>query len=78
METQRLVKERGRRVVTRIADARDREALRAALHEGVAELGVSRSWSLEPVSAPWRQATTRRTSSSPPTSTSPESRTRLP
>jgi SDR family mycofactocin-dependent oxidoreductase len=39
METERLVKERGRRVVTRIADVRDREALRTALDEGVAELG---------------------------------------
>ncbi len=38
-ETARLVKEKGRRVVTRIADVREAEAMRAAVAEGVAELG---------------------------------------
>jgi SDR family mycofactocin-dependent oxidoreductase len=38
-ETARLVEEQDRRIVTRIADVRDREALQAAVTEGVAELG---------------------------------------
>lgn len=39
METEHLVKERGRRVVTHIADVRDRTELRAALDEGLRQLG---------------------------------------
>ena len=38
-ETARLVEKAGRRVVTRQADTRDSGALRAAVEEGVAELG---------------------------------------
>jgi SDR family mycofactocin-dependent oxidoreductase len=38
-ETARLVKEKGRRAVTRITDVRDAEGMRAAVAEGVAELG---------------------------------------
>ena len=38
-ETVRLVKDEGRRVVARMADVRDRAALRAAVSDGVAELG---------------------------------------
>jgi SDR family mycofactocin-dependent oxidoreductase len=38
-ETVRLVKDEGRRVVARKADVRDRAALRAAVSDGVAELG---------------------------------------
>jgi SDR family mycofactocin-dependent oxidoreductase len=38
-ETARLVEKTGRRVVTRLADIRDRAALRKAIDEGVAELG---------------------------------------
>ena len=37
--TAKLVREHGRRVVTRIADVRDYEALERAVNEGVAELG---------------------------------------
>jgi len=38
-ETARLVKEQGRRAVTRVVDVRDRPALGRAFEEGVAELG---------------------------------------
>jgi SDR family mycofactocin-dependent oxidoreductase len=38
-ETVRLVESEGRRVVARMADVRDRAALRAAVSDGVAELG---------------------------------------
>lgn len=38
-ETARLVEKEGRRVVTEIADVRDRAALSAAIDRGVAELG---------------------------------------
>ncbi|GAA2127493.1 mycofactocin-coupled SDR family oxidoreductase [Actinomadura napierensis] len=38
-ETARLVEERGRRIVTRVADVRERSQLGAALADGVAELG---------------------------------------
>src|ERR1700735_4076075 len=38
-ETARLVEKEGQRVVTEIADVRDRAALSAAIDEGVAELG---------------------------------------
>ncbi|MFI8952042.1 mycofactocin-coupled SDR family oxidoreductase [Streptomyces sp. NPDC053750] len=38
-ETARLVEKTGRRVVARRADVRDRDALKAAIDEGVAELG---------------------------------------
>ena len=38
-ETERLVKERGRQFVGRVADVRDREALRSAVDEGLAQLG---------------------------------------
>lgn len=38
-ETARLVKERGRQVVTRVADVRDPSALQAAVEDGVAQLG---------------------------------------
>jgi SDR family mycofactocin-dependent oxidoreductase len=38
-ETERLVKERGRQVVTRIADVRHRAELRDALDEGISQLG---------------------------------------
>ncbi|OEJ36266.1 mycofactocin-coupled SDR family oxidoreductase [Streptomyces agglomeratus] len=38
-ETARLVEKTGRRIVTRRADVRDRDALKAAIDEGVAELG---------------------------------------
>jgi SDR family mycofactocin-dependent oxidoreductase len=38
-ETERLVKERGRQFVGRIADVREKEALRAAVDEGLAQLG---------------------------------------
>jgi len=38
-ETVRLVEHEGRRVVARMADVRDRAALRAAVSDGVAELG---------------------------------------
>src|SRR4051794_13393793 len=38
-ETARLVEKAGRRVVTRRVDVRDRDALKAAVDEGVAELG---------------------------------------
>lgn len=38
-ETERLVKELGRQIVTRIADVRDRKELAAAVDAGVAELG---------------------------------------
>lgn len=38
-ETARMVKDRGRRVVTAVADVRDRPALEAAAQRGVAELG---------------------------------------
>ncbi|WP_217170923.1 mycofactocin-coupled SDR family oxidoreductase [Streptomyces sp. AC512_CC834] len=38
-ETARLVEKTGRRVVTKLADTRDRAALRQAIDEGVAQLG---------------------------------------
>ncbi|KAA9163677.1 mycofactocin-coupled SDR family oxidoreductase [Amycolatopsis acidicola] len=38
-ETARQVEKRGRRIVTRTADVRDRDALHAAVADGVAELG---------------------------------------
>jgi NAD(P)-dependent dehydrogenase (short-subunit alcohol dehydrogenase family) len=38
-ETARLVREQGRRAVTRVADVRDADAMLAAVAEGVAELG---------------------------------------
>ncbi|MER6074415.1 mycofactocin-coupled SDR family oxidoreductase [Streptomyces sp. NPDC001817] len=38
-ETARLVRKTGRRAVVRVADVRDRDALRRAVDEGVAELG---------------------------------------
>ncbi|BFV56581.1 mycofactocin-coupled SDR family oxidoreductase [Kitasatospora sp. CMC57] len=38
-ETARLVEKTGRRIVTKQADVRDRAALKAAIDEGVAELG---------------------------------------
>src|ERR1700748_376297 len=38
-ETARLVEKEGQRVVTEIADVRDRTALAAAIDRGVAELG---------------------------------------
>lgn len=38
-ETARLVEKTGRRIVTKVADIRDRAALRKAIDEGVAELG---------------------------------------
>ncbi|MFI9024323.1 mycofactocin-coupled SDR family oxidoreductase [Streptomyces sp. NPDC053560] len=38
-ETAALVEKAGRRAVTKVADVRDRDALRAAIDEGVAELG---------------------------------------
>lgn len=39
VETVKLVEDTGRRIVARQADVRDRGALRAALEDGIAELG---------------------------------------
>ena len=40
-ETERLVKDTGRRIVTRQADVRERAELKAAIEDGVRELGLS-------------------------------------
>ena len=50
-ETARLVEKEGQRAFTAIADVRDRVALATAIDEGVAEFGISTSWSPTPVSA---------------------------